>query len=52
MIYFIGIKGAGMASLACMLFDIGEQVSGSDIEKHIFTEAELHRRGIKIHRFN
>lgn len=52
MIYFIGIKGAGMASLACMLHDIGEKVSGSDIEKHIFTESELHKRQIPIYRFN
>lgn len=52
MIYFIGIKGAGMASLACMLHDVGEKVSGSDIEKHIFTEEELHKRQIPIYRFN
>lgn len=52
MIYFIGIKGAGMASLACMLHDIGYQVSGSDIDKHIFTEDELHKRNIPIFPFN
>ena len=52
MIYFIGIKGAGMASLACMLFDTGYQVSGSDIKKHIFTEDELHKRNIPIYDFN
>lgn len=52
MIYFIGIKGAGMASLACMLHDIGYQVSGSDIDKHIFTEDELHKRNIPIYPFN
>jgi UDP-N-acetylmuramate--alanine ligase len=48
MIFFIGIKGAGMASLACMLHDIGHEVMGSDIDKHIFTEDQLHIRGIKI----
>ncbi len=52
MIYFIGIKGAGMASLACMLHDTGYQVSGSDIKKHIFTEEELHKRDIPIYDFN
>ncbi len=51
MIFLIGIKGAGMAALACMLHDIGETVSGSDIEKHIFTEDELHRRNICIYAF-
>jgi UDP-N-acetylmuramate--alanine ligase len=48
MIFFIGIKGAGMASLACMLHDVGYEVMGSDIDKHIFTEDQLHVRGIKI----
>ncbi len=52
MIYLIGIKGAGMAALACMLHDIGETVSGSDIEKHIFTEDELHRRNIPVYPFS
>jgi UDP-N-acetylmuramate--alanine ligase len=51
MIFLIGIKGAGMAALACMLHDIGESVSGSDIEKHIFTEDELHRRNIPVYPF-
>lgn len=51
MIYLIGIKGAGMAALACMLHDIGETVSGSDIDKHIFTEDELHRRNIPVYPF-
>jgi len=51
MYYFIGIKGAGMASLACMLSDIGHQVAGSDIERHIFTEDELHHRNIPIFPF-
>ena len=51
MIYLIGIKGSGMAALACMLHDIGETVSGSDIDKHIFTEDELHRRNIPVYPF-
>jgi len=51
-IYFIGIKGTGMASLATMLFDLGNEVCGSDLEKHFFTEDELVKRGIKIYPFN
>lgn len=52
MIYFIGIKGTGMAALATMLYDIGETVCGSDLQKHFFTEDELVKRGIKIFPFN
>ena len=46
--HFIGIKGSGMASLACMLKDLGNEVIGSDIDKHFFTEEELVKRNIKI----
>jgi UDP-N-acetylmuramate--alanine ligase len=52
MIYFIGIKGTGMSALACMLNDLGQEVSGSDLEKHFFTEDELIKRNIKIFPFN
>jgi UDP-N-acetylmuramate--alanine ligase len=52
MYYFIGIKGTGMASLACMLHDLGNEVSGSDLPKHFFTEDELDKRGIRIYDFN
>ena len=48
MVFFIGIKGTGMAALACMLKDLGEEVSGSDLEKHFFTEEELLKRQIPI----
>ena len=48
MIFFIGIKGSGMASLACMLKEVGYDVTGSDIEKHIFTEEELHVHHIPV----
>ena len=33
--HFIGIKGSGMASLATIVADRGDEVSGSDIEKYI-----------------
>lgn len=48
MIFLIGIKGSGMASLACMLKEIGHEVTGSDIEKHLFTEEQLHLQNIPI----
>ncbi len=52
MFYFIGIKGTGMASLATMLHDLGNEVCGSDLEKHFFTEDPLVERGIAIYPFN
>ncbi|MBO7698901.1 MAG: UDP-N-acetylmuramate--L-alanine ligase [Erysipelotrichaceae bacterium] len=48
MYYFIGIKGTGMASLAVMLHDLGNDVCGSDQQKHFFTEDELVKRNITI----
>ena len=44
--YFIGIKGTGMSSLACMLKDLGYEVCGSDLAKHFFTEDVLVERNI------
>ncbi len=52
MYYFIGIKGSGMAGLACILHDLGYEVKGSDISKYIFIEDELRARGIEILDFN
>lgn len=52
MFYFIGIKGSGMASLATILYDLGYEVSGSDIDKYIFIEEELKKRGISIYSFD
>ncbi|WP_342543235.1 UDP-N-acetylmuramate--L-alanine ligase [Paenisporosarcina sp. FSL H8-0542] len=50
--HFTGIKGSGMSSLAQILHDAGNQVQGSDIEKHFFTEDPLRERDIKILPFN
>jgi len=50
--YFIGIKGTGMAALAVMLHDLGNEVCGSDLESHFFTEDELVARNIKIYPFD
>ena len=38
MYFFVGIKGAGMSSLASIMHDLGYKVEGSDIDKHFFTE--------------
>ncbi|WP_277673466.1 UDP-N-acetylmuramate--L-alanine ligase [Piscibacillus halophilus] len=46
--HFIGIKGTGMSALAQILHDSGENVQGSDIEKHIFTEDALKEKNIRI----
>ena len=50
--YFIGIKGTGMSSLACMLKDLGNDVCGSDLPKHFFTETGLKQRNIPIYDFD
>ncbi len=52
MYYFIGIKGSGMASLACILKDQNEEVAGSDIDKYIFIQNSLEERNIPIYSFN
>ena len=46
--HFTGIKGSGMSSLAQILHDAGNEVQGSDIDKHFFTEDPLRERGITI----
>ncbi len=47
--YCIGIKGAGMSTLANILFDLGNSVSGYDDAKdYKFTQEGLDSRGIKI----
>lgn len=50
--HFVGIKGSGMASLAAILADRGYEVSGSDIEKYIFTQKALEERKIPILSFD
>lgn len=52
MYYFIGIKGAGMSALAVILKKLGNNVIGSDIEKHLFTEAELINNDIPFYPYN
>ena len=46
--HFIGIKGSGMSSLAQIIHDLGNEVQGSDVTHHLFTEDALVERGIKL----
>ena len=48
MYHFIGIKGAGMSSLAVILKQLGYSVKGSDLDKHFFTEEELIKNNIEF----
>ncbi|WP_436854136.1 UDP-N-acetylmuramate--L-alanine ligase [Staphylococcus caeli] len=50
--HFVGIKGAGMSSLAQIMHDLGNDVQGSDINNYVFTEVALKNNGIKILPFN
>jgi len=48
--YCIGIKGAGMATLANLLHDLGNQVSGyDDVRDWKFTQDGLDKRNISIY---
>lgn len=47
--YCIGIKGTGMSTLAQILYDLGNEVSGYDDAKdYKFTEEHLRQRNVKI----
>ncbi len=47
--YFLtGIKGSGMTALACILKDLGNEVSGSDVESVFFTDAKLIEKEIEF----
>lgn len=48
MYHFVGIKGSGMSALAQIMFELGYNVQGSDVEKHFFTQDNLEELGIKI----
>lgn len=52
MYHFVGIKGAGMSSLAQMMDELEYTVQGSDVEEHFFTEEGLIKRNIKILVYN
>ena len=46
--HFVGIKGSGMSALAQILYDMGFEVQGSDVEKHYFTQDALEKKSINI----
>lgn len=51
--YCIGIKGAGMSTLAQILYDLGNKVIGyDDVTDYKFTEEGLQKRNIKIYNTN
>lgn len=50
--YLVGIKGTGMASLACFLKDLGYSVVGSDSEDFYFTEEIIKKKKIETFLFN
>lgn len=48
--YLLGIKGAGVSTLACILYDLGYKVIGyDDVRDYRFTEEELKKRNISIY---
>lgn len=48
--YCLGIKGTGMSTLAQILFDLGNEVSGyDDAKEYKFTQKGLEDRNIKIY---
>lgn len=48
--YCIGIKGSGMATLAEILYDLGNEVSGyDDYKEYKFTQEGIDKRGITIY---
>ncbi len=47
-IFFTGIKGVGMASLAVIAKERGVAVVGSDVEEEFPTDRELHKSGICV----
>ena len=50
--FLVGIKGSGMSSLARILYDLGNFVMGSDIEKTFFTDESLSQKDIEVKPFN
>ncbi len=51
-VYFVGIKGVGMTSLAVLLHQAGIEVSGADTEETFVTEKTLRENAIAIHVFS
>ena len=47
--HFVGIKGAGMSSLAQIMHDLGHEVQGSDIENMYLQKEHLKIKGLKFY---
>ncbi len=50
--HFVGIKGAGMSSLAQIVNDLGEQVQGSDKDMYFFTQVKLEEKNIPFYPYD
>lgn len=50
--FMIGINGAGMSALACILKKLGNEVIGSDSDEEFFTQQFLNELDIKKYKFN
>lgn len=50
--HLIGIKGTGMSALASILYDLGCEVTGSDVEEDFFTSKKLKEKEIPISVFD
>lgn len=50
--FIIGINGAGMSALACILKNLGNEVIGSDEPEEFFTQQFLNELDIKKYNFN
>ncbi len=48
-VFFVGIKGTGMSSLAVEMQAWGHRMAGSDVEEVFYTDAILKTHGIPIH---
>ena len=46
--HLIGIKGSGMSALAHILYDMGHEVQGSDIEETLFTQIGFEAKGMTL----
>lgn len=46
--YFVGIKGSGLSSISQVLYDLGHEVAGADINQEMFTQKQLENKNIKI----
>lgn len=47
-IFFVGIKGVGMAPLAMIAKDAGISVGGSDVDQEFITDVWLSKKDIQI----